>query len=81
MFYFSHSQALSSRHLEVKVSMYKSDFILGPGISWAVAHYFSLAIKMFSLFARLGSYIIFLFEEQIPLLYKIWPKDFIPTSW
>lgn len=34
MFYFSHSQALNSRNLEVKVSIYKSGFVLGPGISW-----------------------------------------------
>lgn len=35
----SHSQALNSWQLKVKISMYKSDFILGSEISWmAPAH-------------------------------------------
>ena len=66
----SHSQALNSRYVEVKVSVSKSDVTLGSGIFWAAAHHLRLTRKFLSLFARLGSCINILFKEQILLLCK-----------
>lgn len=57
---------------KVKISTYKSDFILGSEISWTAAPHLNLTMHfLLPLFDRVGSCIKVSLEEWIPFLYKI----------